>query len=550
MRRLFSVFFVLLVGIAAALPLTAQGYFPMHDDTQIARVVEMGRSLKEGQFPVRWVSNLGYGYGYPIFNFYAPLPYYFGGALYALGVPAIVATKIMFGVGVIVPGLVLAALLGFPAGIISGTLYLLAPYHAVQIFVRGAVGEYWSLIFWPVILFVFARWSTLKKHNRHVIAGSIGISGIVLSHTLLGYVSVLLVLAGLFFYWAVAFIRGKFIKEDFLLQVLTITLGLGMSAFFWLPALFEMGLTDVSGQISATAHYADHFVCVGQLWTSLWGFGGSVPGCIDGMSFMLGKLHIILAILGIVVWFVRRPKDTIGLFAAGALCIAIGVFFATPYSQVFWAVIPGFSYLQYPWRFLALASLGISVVSGFVPGLAPKGIGRGIVAVAMAILVAGMSIKWFVPQYSYSRGSSEFESAADIRWRVSKISDEYLPKDIIRPKDASQTVFGTIEADNSLLVRELKNTAISAHYSVISTQPGLLKINRAYFPGWHYYVGDKEVTPVITHGLPGIELGTGKSEVKMEFTDTPVRSAGNVLSLLSVIFWGVLVYGKHYKTKR
>lgn len=540
---------MLFLSVAAVLPLTASGYFPMHDDTQVARVVEMGRSLSEGQFPVRWVRNLGYGYGYPIFNFYAPLPYYFGGALYALGVPALLATKIMFGVGVVAPAIVIAWLLGFPAGIVAGSLYLFAPYHAVQIYVRGAVGEYWSLIFWPVILFVFTRWDSLHKYNRHVLLGSIGIGGVILSHTLLGYVTVLFIFAGLLLYWLIALFRGRFVKKDFLLQLLAVWLGLGVSAFFWLPAFAEMGFTNVSGQISATAHYADHFVCVSQLWSSVWGFGGSAAGCVDGMSFMLGKIHILLAVLGAIVWMVTRPKGSSGLFVAGLLCIGTGLFFVTEYSRGVWAVVPGFPYLQYPWRFLALVSLGISVSGSFITGMAPKGVMRWIVAVSAALLVAGMSVKWFTPQYSYTRISADFESEADIRWRVSKISDEYLPEDIIRPKDASQAVFGTIEADNSLLVRELENTAIRAHYSVISTQPGMLKINRAYFPGWRYYVDGEEVLPVIAHGLPGIQIGAGKSEISMAFTDTPVRVAGNVLSILSVIVWGGLLYGKQRKTK-
>jgi uncharacterized membrane protein len=59
--------------------LFADGFYPMHDDTQVSRVVVMGRALIHGQFPVRWVSDLGYGYGYPLFNFYGPLPYYVGG---------------------------------------------------------------------------------------------------------------------------------------------------------------------------------------------------------------------------------------------------------------------------------------------------------------------------------------------------------------------------------------------------------------------------------------------------------------------------------------
>lgn len=76
----------------------------MHDDTQIARVEVMKRALLQKQFPVRWVGDLGYGYGYPLFNFYGPLPYYVGGGLAVLGISSLVATKIMFALGILALG--------------------------------------------------------------------------------------------------------------------------------------------------------------------------------------------------------------------------------------------------------------------------------------------------------------------------------------------------------------------------------------------------------------------------------------------------------------
>ena len=45
----------------------------MHDVQQVARLQQMDKSLKAGQFPVRWVEDLGFGYGYPVFNFYPHL---------------------------------------------------------------------------------------------------------------------------------------------------------------------------------------------------------------------------------------------------------------------------------------------------------------------------------------------------------------------------------------------------------------------------------------------------------------------------------------------
>ena len=96
---------VIILSVPLVWSLFSDGYFPMHDDTQVARVVTMGKALRSGQFPVRWVSDLGYGYGYPIFNFYGPLPYYVGGALYALGFSGLLATKIMMLLGMILAGI-------------------------------------------------------------------------------------------------------------------------------------------------------------------------------------------------------------------------------------------------------------------------------------------------------------------------------------------------------------------------------------------------------------------------------------------------------------
>src|SRR3990170_8274901 len=93
-RTVAPLILVVALSIVTIQPLISNGFFPMHDDTQPARLYEMAQALKDGQFPVRWVKDLGYGYGYPIFNFYGPLPYYLGAGFMFLGVDALVATKL------------------------------------------------------------------------------------------------------------------------------------------------------------------------------------------------------------------------------------------------------------------------------------------------------------------------------------------------------------------------------------------------------------------------------------------------------------------------
>src|SRR3989344_5903619 len=65
----------LIVGLAFR-PLLHNTFFPLHDYTHVARLSEMHRALVDGYLPVRWSKNLGFGYGMPLFNFYAPLFYY------------------------------------------------------------------------------------------------------------------------------------------------------------------------------------------------------------------------------------------------------------------------------------------------------------------------------------------------------------------------------------------------------------------------------------------------------------------------------------------
>src|SRR5579883_3340056 len=182
-RNYFPILFVILISLGAIFPLFHSGFFPMHDDTQVARVYEMAKSLRDGMFPVRWVQDLGYGYGYPIFNFYAPLAYYVGGMI-ALFADALFAAKVMIFFGVVLSGITMyllgKALWGQWGGIFSAILYVYAPYHAVDLYVRGDIAELWAYVFFPLAL--LGIWFLYKNILvKGIIVGSLGFAGVILS---------------------------------------------------------------------------------------------------------------------------------------------------------------------------------------------------------------------------------------------------------------------------------------------------------------------------------------------------------------------------------
>jgi len=545
--HILAILVLFIVGLPTIFPLFSKGFFPMHDDTQVARVVTMGKALRNGQFPVRWVSDLGYGYGYPIFNFYGPLPYYFGGFFYAIGFSGLLATKLMLIVGMISAAITMYFLASRVTGklvsIFSSILYIYFPYHAVQLYVRGSIGELWVLIFLPLIIASMYIALVEKRHSLAIFVGTIGIAGTILSHTILGFTTAFFYLLGMLYPLFFMVIRKVTFKEIIPLFI-TIASGLAVSCFFWLPAIMEMKYTVVSHQIGPTARVFDHFVCLQQFWYSSWGFGGSAPGCVDGLSFMLGKIHIFIIIGGIIAILAHWKKNiyrTMGLLFITILFISL--FFMTNYSSVFWNIIPGFSYVQYPWRFLVYTAVGIAGISTiFFMSIQSKLI-QNIVAVIGIIAVVLFNAKLFVPQYTYDRTTAAFESDEDIQFRASRVSDEYLPSVIERPHDASKVIKFLIPQTEYY---QYKNIVDRETYKKIEFRSGVetrVILNQAYFPGWKYWVNSNPQPFELDKGRPVISIPKDFSTLEMRFTDTPSRLLGNVISLISVVVLGYY-YGK------
>lgn len=73
--HLILLFVLSVPAIAALIP---GGFYGASDDLHIAWLNQMHRALMSGQIPPRFVPDLSFGFGYPLFNFVFPLPFYIG----------------------------------------------------------------------------------------------------------------------------------------------------------------------------------------------------------------------------------------------------------------------------------------------------------------------------------------------------------------------------------------------------------------------------------------------------------------------------------------
>src|SRR3989304_3283241 len=137
-KKLFSkwdlgLFIVLVICAVFVMPLLKKGFYTIYDDMQVARVWQMDKCVADGQIPCRWVPDLGLGYGYPLFNYYAPFPYYLMDAIHLTGVSYVESVKIGFILSVLLSSIFFYKFLRLKFSVspsLLGTfIYIYAPYR-------------------------------------------------------------------------------------------------------------------------------------------------------------------------------------------------------------------------------------------------------------------------------------------------------------------------------------------------------------------------------------------------------------------------------------
>lgn len=540
---------LLLLTIPAFRDTARKGFFPMHDDLQFTRQFIMDECFKDGQFPCRWSKHLGYGYGYPLFNYYPPLPYYIGQPFRWVGLQYVDVVKILVILHFIVSGLTMYLLAkefwGRWGGLVSGLLFIYAPYHAVDIYVRAAMNEAWALTWFPVVLWSIYKLITTQK-PIFVALVSFFAALLLLSHNPMTMVFTPLALAWTLF-WLVQS-RNIRVLPKLLLGGLW---AFGLAAFFTLPVLFETKYVHIETLTIGYFNYLAHFVDLNQLFFSrYWGFGASVLGPNDEMSFQIGLLHWGLALASLVAaLFMARKKPAVSLSIILIFTFsAFYTFMTHQRSSFIWSKIPQLLYLQFPWRFLTLTVFGTSFLAGSIVAVVKsRRVNIGFVAVIVVALLFLYKdyFKWrehwpyVTDGYRYTKPVWDLQITSGIF--------DYLPVWAPMPpanpphKDA-EIISGKGE------VETIFKNGIKQEYQVRAVKDSVLQLNTFYFPGWKYFVNNKEVEvdPYEDKelGRPRVHLSAGEYDFVAKFTNTPARTIGNTLSLLS---WAILIVLVSYR---
>ncbi|MFA6602496.1 MAG: 6-pyruvoyl-tetrahydropterin synthase-related protein [Candidatus Shapirobacteria bacterium] len=527
-------------------------YFNMHDDMQLVRQLEMDKCLEDGQIPCRWTPDLGYGYGYPLFNFYPPLPYLIGSTIRLTGFSYINTVKLTFALQffVLSLGSYFLALFLFKnklSALLVSLLLNYAPYHAVNVYVRGAQNESWALAFFPWILFFGLK--LIKSYSQLTFVGlSISTAFLLLCHlpmSLVFFPSVLV----LFVIYYLSLNRWRLKLQPQLFSfILSLFLGITLSAFFIIPASLESKNVQIESMFTNYYHFSVHFTSLKQLFISnFWGDGPSVWGQADLMSFSIGYLQWIIPLISLI-WLAINFYKTKKLTSLDVFIIAtnfLGLFFAFlthQRSDFIWTILTPLQKVQFPWRLLNPTIFYFSLSVGWLVLQLPTKKIKSIFSAGFIFLLFALNITKFYPiTYGPITDAQKFSGLAWTNQITSGIYD-YLPK--TSPKAPTHPPLDIIDVPNPAI--SLTNYRQGTDWGLINLHasvPTSVTLGLLSFTGLSFQDNSQPIgyAPDAIFGRPIIKLTAGNHQIYYHYQNTPLRLAANIISLISLLILAFLL---------
>lgn len=517
------------------------GYFSMQDDVQVFRLQQFDQCLKDGQIPCRYISQGGFGYGYPLYNFYSPLPYFLGEVFHLLGFSFINSVKILFILGFVFSalGMFLWARLfwGDWGGLLASVFYLLAPYHALDSYVRGALAEFLALAIFPFGFWLTSLWLREKK-AKYGIGLAFSLGALFLTHNLSALV--FLVLLTGYFLFSLIFVKEK--KTKLLIEFIWfLILSVLMASFFLLPLVFEKKLVTLETMTQGYFDFRGHFVSLKQLFLSRnWGYGASLFGTEEDISFQIGILHWLVLVLT-SVWFLfskkRKKEKAIFFFFLGAGFLAA---FLTHSRSIFlWRLLPFLAYFQFPWRFLMVVILGFSFSAGAFIFLITSERLKKAITLFLVLSVVLINFNYFKEDIWFSSIKDQDKLAKEelIRQSGAGLRDYWPVFGETYPKDFASSLPWFEKGEGEAKSFQKKSHRAEAEISVFSDQ-GEAVFPIVYFPNWEVKANNQEIGYNLTKDLGLIKLNLEKGDYELEFRfyNTPIRTLANLISLGAMVF--------------
>lgn len=354
-----------------------------HDiNFHLMRIEGIAEGLRMGQIPVKIQPAWYEGYGYGCSVFYGDIFLYIPAVLRLLGVPLRLAYKIY--VIMIQMGTMAISVYSFTSifkdkviAFVGTAFYALAVYRLMNIYVRGAVGEYTAMAFLPLIAYALVlllqRDSTEQELKKGSLFLALAMTGILQSH-ILSAEMICIVLAVI----CIVYIKRIFKIQIFVAFVKAVGFTLLLNLGFLVPfvdymATGKFNVNAINGGWRVEQNIQEYGAFVSQLGQLFYhAGGGNLPrsmGTEGEMPIGVG-LSLVFALAVFLFLMLKLRKEEKKQFAwklarVSGLVAGLSLFMSTCYFP--WEALRKSNVLiryivinlQFPWRFCTIASVSL-----------------------------------------------------------------------------------------------------------------------------------------------------------------------------------------------
>jgi hypothetical protein len=514
----------------------------------IYRAFQVDLSARRGLFYPVWAADFNYTYGSPLFAFYPPLVSYIILAFFWTGIGWVTAGKVA------AAGFLLASGIGLyvytrwlfaerRAALMAAIAYIWAPYLLTDIFERGAIAESLALALLPW-LFWTAHHSTDQDGGLWPWLTGLLMALLILAHN----ITALFVLPVLLIYLALLAWRARVWRRTAIVFI-ALGFGIGISAFYWLPALLERNYTQITssmqeGQYQVEAHLTSFAELIQlQLAFDYWG-----PQRFRLSLWQAGAASIALAAL---IGGILPRRHNLSVIAGILLGV---VFLQTEFASPFWQSFPLVRFIQFPWRLLGIAAFCVAILVGAlftwrrligVLGWVVTGIFLVMTLYGSTALLGSRAVDTsFLLLDVDITLKGMFERGRALHTALLTPFSDFLPTSVkvdtrVLPEPASHTDSILTPMSYIPSIKIITDSPNRLAFQIDAEQPFTLRFHRFFFPGWQVYVGQQPVPtyPTGDLGLVTSDLPRGEYDLVVQFKETPLRRLANVTSLAFALAW-------------
>lgn len=351
----------ILIGLMAWWEGLNQPGLPLEGDAPLHayRALEMIRMWRAGVLYPRWAPDLAGGIGYPLFIFHAPLfPWSVAVLSLAFGLSLEQAVKTTLMIATLAGSLGVYSLarrwrLSPAAAMTASLAFGYMPFQLQQ----SNYPQYFAITLLPWLLIgvdgALRRGGFARRGFLALVTALLG-----LSHNLTAWMGYLLAFSyALLLGFVVGFDRKRWLK-----MLVAVALGMGMASPYLGPSIIEIPHVHLERARTGVYEVVHHFRSLPQLLQlpplrdERW---GNRP-----LILTIGLHQALLALPSLVYalpWR-RRAMRIKALWGWGIGLLL--VFLMTPLSRPLWAILPGLSYVQFPWRWLGPTGLIVALLIG------------------------------------------------------------------------------------------------------------------------------------------------------------------------------------------